>query len=299
MDIRIDDVALFVRIIDTGSLSGAARERDVPVSKVTRALARLEAGCATRLLNRSTHGLSLTDEGDTFLAWARSTLLSTEALQSDLSGRLAGPRGWVRVGVSAVLAQTVIAPALPGLYERWPGLQLDIAADDRIADMARDGIDIAFRTGSPSSDTVVARQIGVLSRALYAAPAYLAKFGTPRQPGELSAHRLIASGANPQLNHWAYQAGRTAAEFVADGHTRTDNTATALALVRHGAGIGRILTLAAEPLVASGELVRVLPELFVTSPVPMFAVMPQQRQRLPKIRACLDYFSEWIASSRS
>ena len=120
MDLHLDDVALFLRIVELGSLSAAARERLGPVSQVTRALARLEATCGARLLHRTTHGLSLTDEGDAVLAQAQRMLDIGDELQADLSGRIGAPSGWVRVSVSAVLAEAVIAPSLPALYERHP-----------------------------------------------------------------------------------------------------------------------------------------------------------------------------------
>jgi len=185
MQLQLDDVALFVRTVELGTLSAAARERHAPVSQVTRALARLETACGVRLLHRSTHGLSLTDEGKTFLAHGRRLLETSADLHSELSGKTGGPAGWVRVSVSAVLAQAVIAPSLDALYRRHPQLHLDIAADDRMADMARDGIDLAIRTGTPNSDTLVARQIGVLTRSLYASPAYLQRHGLPRHPDDL------------------------------------------------------------------------------------------------------------------
>ncbi len=298
MKLELDDVALFVRVVELGSLSAAARERDAPVSQVTRALVRLEGACGVRLLNRSTHGLSLTDEGDTFLAHARRLLDTTAELASDLTGKLAGPSGWVRISTSPLLAQMIIAPGLGGLYERHPQLHLDIAADDRIADMAREGIDIAIRTGAPVSDTVVARQIGDYARTLYAAPAYLARFGTPRHPDDLQHHRLLANSASPTLNRWplaaATRGGKTP-ELLVQGHTRTDNSAVMMSLVQQGVGIARLMDLLARPLVRSGELVPLLEDHLASPRVPIFAVMPQQRQRLPKIRACIDYWAEWLA----
>lgn len=298
MKLELDDVALFVRVVELGSLSAAARERDAPVSQVTRALVRLEGACGVRLLNRSTHGLSLTDEGDTFLAHARRLLDTTAELASDLTGKLAGPSGWVRISTSPLLAQMIIAPGLGGLYERHPQLHLDIAADDRIADMAREGIDIAIRTGAPVSETVVARQIGDYARTLYAAPAYLARFGTPRHPDDLQHHRLLANSASPTLNRWplaaATRGGKTT-ELLVQGHTRTDNSAVMMSLVQQGVGIARLMDLLARPLVRSGELVPLLEDHLASPRVPIFAVMPQQRQRLPKIRACIDYWAEWLA----
>ena len=269
----------------------------MPVSQVTRALARLEACCGVRLLHRTTHGLSLTDEGDTFLAHARRLLDNAAEMDSELSGKLSGPGGWVRLSVSPVMAQMVIAPSLPGLYQRHPQLRVDINADDRMADMAREGIDIAIRTGTPSSDTVVARQIGSFTRSLYAAPSYLAAFGTPRHPDELARHRLIANSASPVLNRWPYANTKQGAWQV-QGHTRSDNTAVVMALAQQGVGIARLMDLLAQPLVERGELVPLLREHFDGARVPIYAVMLQERHRLPKIRACIDYWAEWLGGAR-
>jgi DNA-binding transcriptional LysR family regulator len=296
MQLQLDDVALFVRIVELGTLSAAARERNVPVSQVTRSLARLEAACDVRLLHRSTHGLSLTDEGSTFLAHGKRLLETAADLHSELSGKTGGPAGWVRVSVSPVLAQAVIAPSLNALIRRHPNLHLDIAADDRMADMAREGIDVAIRSGTPHSDNLVARQIGVLARSLYASPAYVQQHGLPRHPDELLRHRLIGNTASAALNRWTWrERGKGGGEFVVQGDTRTDNTAVVLALVQHGAGIARLADLVAQPLVKAGALVRVLPEQFSTTPVPMYAVMLQERHRLPKIRACIDHWAQWMA----
>lgn len=296
MQLQLDDVALFTRIVELGTLSAAARERNTPVSQVTRALARLEAACGARLLHRSTHGLSLTDEGATVLAHGRRLLDTTQDLHSELSGRTGGPAGWVRISVSSVLAQAIIVPSLSALYDKHPRLHLDIAADDRMADMARDGIDIAIRTGTMQSDTLVARPIGVLTRSLYASPDYVARHGLPRTPDDLMRHRLIGNTAAASLNRWAWRdAGKVEHELVVQGHTRTDNTAVVVALAQHGVGIARVVDLVAQPLVRIGALVRVLPAQFSTTPVTMYAVMLQERHRLPKIRACIDHWAQWMA----
>ncbi len=292
---NLDDAALFVRIVELGTLSAAARERQVPVSQVTRALARLEARCGARLLHRSTHGLSLTDEGDTVLAHARRLVDVEAELASALSGKLAGPSGWVRISVSTITAQALVVPALPSLYERHPQLHVELAADDRIVDMAREGIDIAVRTGSVASDTLVARQIGQLSRRLYASPGYVAQYGLPAHPDELARHRLIGNSGIASHNLWRLGQGRDQREITVRGHTRTDNTAVVLSLVQHGLGIGRIVDIVAGPLAAAGTLVPVLPDWMNEAPVPVYAVMLQERHRLPKIRACIDHLAEWLA----
>ena len=297
MQLQLDDVALFTRIAELGTLSAAARERDVPVSQVTRSLARLEAAAKVRLLHRSTHGLSLTDEGDTFLAYGRRLLDTTAELGSELTGKLSNPSGWVRLSVSPLLAECVVAPSLCGLYQRYPQLHMDISADDRMADMARDGIDIAIRSGTANSETLVARQIGTHGRTLYASPDYLAAFGTPAHPDDLQHHRLLASSASPTLNRWTL--AQTPKEFQVKGHTRTDNSALLLSLVLNGVGIARLNDLYALPLVRQGKLVPLLQDHFSSPPIPIYAVMLQERHRLPKIRACIDYWAAWLAGMAS
>jgi DNA-binding transcriptional LysR family regulator len=366
MDINLQDAALFARVAELGTLSAAARERDEPVSQVSRAIARLEAAVGVRLLHRTTHGLSLTDEGDTFLAHARRMLDAAAELEGELSGKLAGPSGWVRVAVSPILAQMFVAPTLSGLYARHPQLHLDIAADDRAVDLARDGIDIAIRAGLELSDNVVARKIGWHGRSLYASPAYVQKNGAPRTPDELAQHHIITNSASPSMNRWTFlpdlapspasageirgvsqstalrhesskprasgavegrgrdggfephaaspasgpglqAAARTASggerpqrteTITLKGTTRADNTAIVLALALEGVGIARINDLLAAPLVASGKLVRLLAPFTVQTTVEIYAVMLPERHRLPKVRACIEYWEECFTALR-
>lgn len=305
MQLNLKDAALFVRVAELGTLSAAAREHNEPVSQTSRAIARMESALGVRLLHRTTHGLSLTDEGDTFLSHARRILDIAAEMDSELTGKLAGPSGVVRVAVSPILAQMVIAPSLPGLYQRYPQLRIDIAADDRPVDLARDGIDIAVRAGVDITDTLVARQISVHSRKLYAAPDYLQQFGIPTTPADLAAHRLITNSASQSLNRWPFKnpsssgsTGRSggrnrATEFIqVKGHTRADDTAIVLALALEGIGIARLNELLVFPLVAKGQLVEVLTDCTADERIPVFAVTLQERHRLPKLRACIVHWEE-------
>ncbi|MGM9427959.1 LysR family transcriptional regulator [Hydrogenophaga sp. MI9] len=297
MNLDLDEAALFLRVAELGSLSAAARERNAPVSQVSRSLARLEARCGVRLMHRTTHGLSLTDEGDTFAAHARRLVDTRDELAAALHIKRGGPSGWVRLAVSPVLAEAVIAPSLPSLYDKYPQLQVEVMADDRLHDMARDGVDIAIRTGSPAGDNLVARPMAEHGRRLFASPAYLQRFGIPQHPDDLAQHRLITSSASPMLNRWPWstKAGQPRdSVYVARGHTRSDNTSLTLALVLQGVGIARLNDVASHRHLANGELVAVLDDWFDRSRVPIYAVMLPERHRLPKIRACIEHWSVWM-----
>ena len=292
MSFHLDDLALFARVAALGTLSAAARERDIPVSQVTRALNRLEAACGARLMHRTTHGLSLTDEGDTLLQHGVRMLDTSEELKAELHGRQTEPSGWVRVGVSASVAESIIAPSLPALYEKYPRLHIEVLADDRLSDMARDGIDIAIRTGAVHSETLVARQVGTASRTLYASPSYLAKHGNPQHPDDLVNHHLIGNIRASSMNLWERQ--DTKSGLQVKGYTLTDNSAVLLGMVRHGVGIARLLDIVAAPLVKTGEVVPLLRRHFDVGAIPVYAVMLQERHRLPKIRACVEFWGEYL-----
>lgn len=297
-ELALDDLQLFARIAALGTLSAVARERDVPVSQVSRQLARIERACGARLLHRGTHGLALTDEGALFLEHCRRIGAEVEELEGAFASRTGAVGGTVRMAVSPVMALHQIVPGLAGLQARHPGLSIDLQVDDRMVDMAREGIDIAIRTGEPQTDTVVARRLGDHTRYLYAAPAYLRERGTPTHPDELACHSLITSSAAPHLNHWHFVIDGQPCERAVTGRWRSSSTGMMVAMALAGLGIARINDLIAAPLVAAGQLVPVLDGFVDARRNPIYAVMLPQRHRLPRIRACLDYWAEWFAQYR-
>jgi DNA-binding transcriptional LysR family regulator len=193
-----------------------------------------------------------------------------------------------------VLAQFQLLPSLTGLAARHPRLKIELEVSDRLADMARDGIDIAIRTGPSLPETVVARRIGTLGRALYAAPAYAQAHGLPVHPDELHRHQLVCNSAVASLNQWSFIVKGKPHVHLAQGHWRSNDTNVMAGMVLQGLGIGRIVTLAGEPLVREQRLLRVLEPFIDPQAVPVFAVTLAGRHRLPKISACLDWWSEWF-----
>lgn len=294
--LTFDDLKLFARVAALGTLSAVAREREVPVSQVSRALSRIEKTSGVKLVNRSTHALSMTPEGETFLAYCHRITGSLDELEGEFSAKTREANGVVRVAASTVMAQYRIVPSLPGLHARHPRVQVELEVSDRLSDIARDGIDIAIRTTSHLADTLVARQIGTHGRALYATPGYLAAAGTPSHPDDLAQHRLITNSAATHLNTWPFVVDGRPVKLAAQGFWRTNDTAVAASMVLMGLGIGRLSTIAAEPLVRERQLVPVLPAWVDQQQSPVYALTAGTRHRLPKIKACLDYWAEWFAA---
>jgi DNA-binding transcriptional LysR family regulator len=293
-DLTLDDFALFARVAELANLSAVAREREVPASQVSRALSRIEKHCGARLVHRSTHGLSLTDEGRALAAHGAQLLAQAQALEAELDDRRGEPSGLVRVATSPVMAQLLL-PGLGPLLDRHPRLRVEILAEDRLVDMAREGIDIAIRTGTPTHDGLVARPVAQHTRGLFAAPVYLAQHGTPAHPDELARHRLIGSSASPALNRWPFVVEGQPREIKVSGTLRSDNTGTVLAMALAGLGIARLNRAVAAPLVAAGQLRPLLADFSSVSRNPIYAVMLPDRQRLPKVRVCVDHFAAWMA----
>jgi DNA-binding transcriptional LysR family regulator len=292
-ELAFDDLKLFVRVALLGTLSAVARERDVPVSQVSRSLARIEKTCGARLIHRSTHGLALTAEGETFHDYCHRITRTLDELEGEFAARAGEASGLVRVAASTVIAQYLLLPSLTELSERHPKVRVELEVSDRLADLAREAIDIAIRTSASLPDTMVARRIGSLGRALYAAPDYVARAGLPAHPDDLRRHRLIANSAATQLNHWPFIIDGHSVKLPAEGHWRTNDTGMAANMVLQGLGIGRLATMAAEPLVHQQRLVRVLPSFVDPQPAPVYAVIASARERLPKIKACIDFWAEW------
>jgi DNA-binding transcriptional LysR family regulator len=293
-DLAFDDLKLFARVAALGTLSAVARERDVPVSQVSRALARIEKSCGARLVHRSTHALALTAEGETFLDYCHRLTDTFESLEGEFASQAREASGLVRVAASTVVAQYLLLPSLAALNVRHPAVRVELEVSDRLTDMARDGIDIAIRTATALPDTMVAREIGRLGRALYASAGYAEREGLPAHPDDLRRHRLVANTAATQLNHWPFVVEGRALKLVAEGFWRTNDTGLAANMVLQGLGIGRLATLVGDPLVRAQRLVSVLPGFVDVQPVTIYAVVASARQRLPKIRACIDFWAEWI-----
>ena len=298
-DIRFEDMHLFARVADLGSLSAVARERDAPVSQVSRALARIEQSCGARLIHRSTHGLTLKAEGQTFLDYCRRITGALDELEGEFAQQSGQPSGWVRVASSSVVAEYLLIPSFDSLQQQHPQLRVELVVDDRMADMARDGIDIAIRTGPPVTDTVVARPLGTLARALYGTPGYLQARGVPQQPGDLRQHRLITNSAVTFLNHWPFLVDGVPEVLVAEGHWRSGSTAITARLALQGLGIARLATVVADPLVRQGLLAPVLAHCVDLQPTPIHAITLTRRHRLPKIQACIDHWATWFSVQAS
>lgn len=288
----IEDLRMFQRMAEVGSLSAVAREREIPVSRVSRSLARVEAKARLRLVQRSTQAISLTPEGELFLAYCRDVLGATENLESELVLNAGSAAGLVRVAASTVIAQYLLVPSLPAFHAKHPDLRIELSATDSQLDLVKHGVDLAIRATPRPPESMVAKQIGLLSRALYCAPSYAKRHGLPSTPSELKQHMHIGNSTAVDLNQWSFYRSGRKDDVSVTGFWRANDSGVVMSMVLAGLGIGRLGMLAAEPFVRDGKLIRALPEYDDGERVPLFAIYPSSRRSSPKISACIEFWSE-------
>lgn len=286
------DLRWLVRSLDLRSFSAAARELDVAVSVVTRGVSRLEAGYGVTLLRRSTHGLSATPEGAELAQEARVLLAHLEDMSDALSGQRNRVAGALRLASSQEICEQLVLPHLAQLRARHPALRIELLAEDRVADLVTDGIDVALRTTVGSSESVVARELGSFERRLYASPAYVREHGEPAVPHALSQHQVVTHTAQGPTVTWRFrQAGKPLDVMV-----RSQLAANTSALVHHallaGAGIGMLSRPLAAADVAAGRLVEVLAPFASRAKHTMYAVSLPSRRNAARVRAVIDFLQE-------
>lgn len=286
------DLRWLVRSLDLSSFSAAAREMDVAVSVVTRGVDRLEAGYGVTLLRRSTHGLSATPEGAELAQEARELLERLEDISSALSKQRNRVAGVVRLASSQEICEELIVPHLTRLRAQHPALRIELVAEDRVADLVTDGIDVALRTTVGNSESVVARELGSFERRLYAAPEYLRMHGVPDSPQALHQHHAVTHTAQGPSVTWAFRkSGRKM-----DVTVRPQLAASTSALVHHalvaGAGVGMLSRPLAAADVARGRLVEVLAPFASGVEYTMYAVSLPGRRGTARVRAVVDFLRE-------
>jgi DNA-binding transcriptional LysR family regulator len=202
------------------------------------------------------------------------------------------PRGRLRMSVGVGFGVHQLVPALPRFEERYPEVEVDLHVEDRVEDAAREALDIVVRPGTLIDESLVAKPLFEFERILCAAPAYLKRHGMPRTPQDLLQHNCIAISSRPPFARWSFDtpAGREIVDVR--GGVTVNNADCVFRLGMAGLGIVRLNEFIVAEALARRQLVRVLPELQTSEKVKMLAMYPQQRQRLPRVAAMLEFLSE-------
>ncbi|WP_186419541.1 LysR family transcriptional regulator [Bosea sp. CS1GBMeth4] len=283
---RLDELAIFVAIIDSGSLAGAARQLRRSRPAVTRALAALEERAGARLIARTTRQLMPTEAGRALAASARTILAEYEA---SLSGVTDTPmRGLIRITAPTAFGRRHVTPVVVEFLDLHPEIQIELVQADRNLDLIEEGLHLAVRIGALPSSRLVARKVGEVRRVLVAAPAYLERRGTPRRPADLAGHDTIASIAAGQTMLWRFAGGGRQSTVAVTPRLIVNDIESALIAARAGRGLARALSYQAVPDLDAGTLVRVMRD-WEPPASPVQLVVPGGQHLQPKVRAFLDH----------
>ncbi|AWV07970.1 LysR family transcriptional regulator [Marilutibacter maris] len=290
---RVDDIQLFLRVLDQGSISAAARSLDLSVAVASQRLKRLERELGVRLLHRTTRRLHPTPEGQELAERGRALVEDLEALTSGLRQGGTEVAGMLRVTASASFGRQYLSPLLAEFMALHPRVTLSLNLTDEVVDLVSAGFDLAIRIGQLEDSRLVARRLTDNIRLLCASPEYLRRHGTPRTPAELAGHDcLLLVGRQGRQDVWRLRdaggdeiAVRVRGRFESNFGEALRDAAVA------GLGIALHSTWHVHEDLCAGRLVRVMPQ-FGNDDGGIHAVMPQRRLVPPRVRAFVDFLLE-------
>ena len=292
---RSGEIEVFLRVVEAGSFSAAARRLRMTPSAVSKLIARLEMRLGARLLNRSTRKLQLTPEGAAFHDSGVRILADLDAAEREAAAG-AAPRGRLRVNSYVPFGQHRLMPLLPRFLERYPEISIEAVLTDNVIDLLEERADVAIRAGPLRESRLVARKLGESRMVVIGAPSYLAARGTPRTLAELAGHNMLAFGFARLIDGWPFvdAAGAQIIVPIVGNLTLTDGEAmrrTAIA----GAGLARLAHWHVEADIAAGRLVPLLEAFNPGDLEPTHAVYVGQGKHLPaRVRAFLDFLAETV-----
>jgi DNA-binding transcriptional LysR family regulator len=286
------EMEAFVRAVELGSFSAAARELKLTPSAISKLVTRLERALKVRLLSRSTRRVTATPEGDLFLARCRRILSEIEDAETEVGRSKERPRGKLRMhmGVGFGISQGVAA--LPRFLERYPEVDLDLVLDDRRVDLLQENIDVSTWSFPPYGPNIVARKLFEFDRILCASPAYLKRRGRPETPDDLVRHRCLVVANVPLQRQWHFETAAGKRVFDVSPSIEVNNVDSKYRLTVAGVGIAQFSEYIVAEALRDGRLVRVLPECHRSEALAQFALYPRERYRLPRVAAMVDFLVE-------
>ena len=286
----ITDLQLLIHTADTGSLSQAARLLGVLPATASASLKRVELQLNTRLFARSTRSMRLTPEGEIFVAYCRDAL----ALLAEGEALLGSTaiRGHLRLSMPSDIGRNVLLPWLNAFQDSHPEVRLTLQFSDRIADLFRDAVDVAIRSGKLGDSSLVSQQLTCGRRVLVAAPAYLARHGVPQTPTDLHQHNCLLFYLKQGLfNHWHFQNGKQSIDIKVQGDRMTDDASVAREWAVAGIGIAYKSWIDVRHDVQVGRLTTML-DAYTEQEIPLQAVYSHRNSDSPTVRALLGFLRQ-------
>jgi DNA-binding transcriptional LysR family regulator len=287
---------VFVRVVEAGSLSAAARAIPMSLTSVSRHLSALETQFGMQLLRRTTRHIALTNEGRLFFERAKSILAELDEVGTLLSVGRNEPAGRLRIAAPTLLGRTVIAPLLPCFLARHAAVAVELLLIDRAVNLVEEDIHLAIRVGRLPDSALVARKLGDVRMIVCAAPSYIERRGTPCSPDELRQHDCLVFSDQPGPVDWRFKSAGTRHSARITGRLWANALDVLTAAAIDGAGIVRTPSWQVAEDIQSGRLRRILQD-YETTPAPVNVLFERARRTSPSVRAFLDYLVEATETS--
>lgn len=292
---RARALALFATVIEAGSFSAAARLLDLTPSAVARAIDRIEVRLGVRLLLRSTRGLTLTAEGQSYLLAARRILADLDDAEQQIADQGA-PRGRLRVSAALAHGRLCVVPLLGDFARAYPHILVDIALTDTLVDVAGGQVDVAIRFGPLADSALTARKLGESGRVIVASPDYLARHGTPRVPEDLHAHNCLNFNFRRAEPTWPFRRDGRDVSLCVEGGIVANNGETLGQLAAAGVGVTRVGRFSVAAEIADGRLVPLL-EAYNPGDVELIHAVFVGGAHLPaRVRVFVDFLVERLSA---
>lgn len=291
---RSAEMEVFVRVVDLGGFTQAARKLRLTPSGVSKLMSRLEARLGSRLVNRTTRKLTLTEEGQAFYQRAVRILAEMEEAEREASAG-AVPRGRLMVNCNIPFGMLHVMPLIPRFLERHPDVTLDLVLTDTVIDLMQERADIAIRVGPLKASRLVARKLGTSGMVVVGSPSYLARFGTPKTPADLAGHRGVGWTFPRIRGGWPFRRGDRTEEAMPPPVARASDGEIARRLALGGVGLARLALFHIGPDIESGRLVPVLQNYNPGDREDIHAVYVGHTAPLPaRVRAFIDFLAEHV-----
>ena len=288
---RSGEMEVFAMVAERGSLSAAARALRLAPSAVSRTIGRLEARLGVRLMLRTTRALALTPEGEAYLRAAKRILSDMDETERAIA-EAAAPRGRLRVSATLPHGRLYIVPLLREFLERYPGILIDISLTDATIDLVEERADVAIRVGPLPDGPLMSRRLGDSGRSIVASPAYLARFGTPQVPGDLTRHNCIGFNFRRAEPLWPFRREGRNDALAVSGNVEANNGETVAQLAREGVGIARLGTFHVADDIAAGRLVSLLEPFNPGDREPIHALFIGGPTVPARVRVFIDFLVE-------
>jgi DNA-binding transcriptional LysR family regulator len=285
---RFESMSTLLAAVEGGSISAASRKLGMPLATVSRKVSELEAHLRTRLINRTSRRLMLTDAGRSYVAACKRILEDIGEAERAAAGEYMAPRGDLTVAAPIVFGRLHVLPVAIEFLKAYPDIDIRVALADRVVNLQEDDIDLAIRIGDLPDSSLVATRVGSIRRVVCGSPAYFAQRDTPKNPGELSTHDCITFDALMSPDAWKFAVGKSTVSVAIHSRLIVNTAEAAIDAAIAGIGITRVLSYQVASALRAGTLALALRE-FEPKPWPVSLVYAGQGLLPLKLRAFLDF----------